>query len=85
MLAEAKNLGILSRIEVDTIIRRLWYFIKHYKTMDEINLSIKMMKCYLTHEDCQKIHLGEISRLTRNKIHESSYMVGNFLNTKFQE
>ena len=34
-----RNKDILNRIEIDIVVRWLWYFIKNYKTMEEVELS----------------------------------------------
>ncbi|KAL7539501.1 hypothetical protein ACHAXR_009346 [Thalassiosira sp. AJA248-18] len=70
LLANAKNINISSRIEVDVVVRWLWYFVKHYEDQSEIELSMMLMKHYLGDEDSQDDHIGQIPQDTRRKIME---------------
>jgi hypothetical protein len=63
---EKRNRDATSRIEIDLVVRWLWYFIKYYETEEEINLSMELLNFYLKEED-QSIHFGETSEVAREK------------------
>ena len=69
VLSEAKNHSVESRVEVDVIIRYMWYLIKHYEDANEVQCSLTFLKHYLSEED-QSEHFGEIKNSAREKIRE---------------
>mmetsp|Transcript_18532 Transcript_18532/g.44576 ORF Transcript_18532/g.44576 Transcript_18532/m.44576 type:complete len:336 (+) Transcript_18532:565-1572(+) len=47
----------------------MWYFIKNYKTMEEVELSAYFMEYYMTEVD-QTDHIATLDKITRSKILE---------------
>jgi len=64
-----RNKDILNRIEIDIVVRWMWYFIKNYKTMEEVELSAYFMEYYMTEVD-QTDHIATLDKITRSKILE---------------
>jgi len=64
-----RSKNILNRIEIDIVVRWLWYFIKNYKTMEEVELSAFLMEYYMTEVD-QTDHIAILKEDTRRKIME---------------
>ena len=67
MLAAAKNSSIFTRVEIDVVVRWLWYFIKHYEDEKEIQFSLNLLDFYLKEED-QSNHFGVIEESVRAKV-----------------
>ena len=69
ILDAAKDKDIFGRLEIDIIVRWMWYFIKYYKTMEEVEMSADMYNFYMTEED-QSEHIAALEAATRSKILE---------------
>ena len=69
MLDMERDAGIFGRLEIDIIVRWMWYFIKYYKTMEEVELSAFLLNYYMTEED-QSDHIGKLNEASRSKIVE---------------
>ncbi|EJK59564.1 hypothetical protein THAOC_20187 [Thalassiosira oceanica] len=54
LLKTVRDSGIENRAEIDAITRWLWYFIKHYETIEECNVAMKFLKFYLAEVDQSK-------------------------------
>ena len=67
-IAMAKDVSILARAEVDTIIRWMWYFARNYETEEEVKLASKLLIRYLS--DDQSKHICEIDESLRKKLRE---------------
>ena len=48
ILVHEKNKSILTRVEIDLIVKWLWYFIKHYENSDEVEFSMMLLNYYQT-------------------------------------
>ena len=68
-LCAVKTSNIMSRVEIDVIVRWLWYFVKHYINSDKIEFSTNLMDYYVTEED-QSGHFGQIPVDTWKLIHQ---------------
>ena len=75
VLAAAKNKSILARAEIDVFIRWMWYFAKHYETVEEINISAELLKLYMTEDQDSHfaVHEEEFRRLL-TEFMTSSYL-----------
>jgi len=67
MLDGEREKDILGRIEIYIIVRWMWYFIKNYKTMEEVELSTYFMEHDMT-EEGQTDHITTLKKITRSKI-----------------
>ena len=54
----ARKTSVRASIEVDTIVKWLWYFIKNYESKEEVDLAMKLMGYYLSEK--QDDHYGEM-------------------------
>jgi N-glycosylase/DNA lyase len=66
---EKRNRDATSRIEIDLVVRWLWYFIKYYETEEEINLSMELLNFYLKEKTSQYILVRQV-KLQERKIRE---------------
>ena len=69
MLDIERDKDILGRLEIDLIVRWMWYFIKNYKTMEEVELSAYLFEYYMTKKD-QVLHITTLQEANRTKIVE---------------
>ena len=69
ILDAAKDKDIFGRLEIDIIVRWMWYFIKYYKTKDEVELSAYLFHLYMT-EDDQSGHITKLEAACRSPIVE---------------
>lgn len=69
ILDHERNKSVYGRIEIDIIVNWMWYFIKHYKTMEEVEMSSFLLNLYLTEQD-QSQHAATLESATRSKIVE---------------
>ncbi|KAL7529078.1 hypothetical protein ACHAWF_002826, partial [Thalassiosira exigua] len=68
-LCQAKTSDIMCRVEIDTIVKWLWYLVKHYINEEEVNLSFELLVWYLSVED-QSHHFGKLEKKVRDIIKE---------------
>jgi len=73
-LSTVKKRSYKSAIEVDTIIKWLWYFIKYYESTEEVNFAYQLLDLYLTED--QTSHFGDIDDNVRQDIKE--FITKNF-------
>ena len=75
-IAKAKDRSILCRAEIEVFFFWMWYFSKFYETIEEINMTMKMLIYYLS--DDQSGHIA---------VHESSFRreLREFLTKSFFE
>ncbi len=59
--------SILGHIEIDVIVRWMWYFIKTYRTMEEVQMSAYFINWYMTEND-QTYHISSLDDGSRTKI-----------------
>ena len=64
-----RDKDIFGRVEIDIIVRWMWYFIKYYKNMGEVEMSAYLFNFYMTEED-QSEHITVLQSATRSKIVE---------------
>ena len=57
------------RIEIDVIVKWLWYFVKHYLNLEEIELSTIFMKYYVNEKD-ETHQFGQIPENTCSLINQ---------------
>ena len=69
ILDAEKDKDIFGRLEIDILVRWMWYFIKYYKSMEEVEVSAFMFNFYMTEED-QSEHITVLKSATRSKIVE---------------
>ena len=50
---------ISARAEIDVLIGWIWFFAKHYKTVEEINISAKLLKLYMTEDQTSHFAVHE--------------------------
>ena len=75
ILVHEKNKSIFTRVEIDLIVKWLWYFIKHYENSDEVEFSMMLLNYYLNEPD-QSLHFGQLEERTRSKLLE--YLAKSF-------
>ena len=68
-LSRTREKGYQSSVEVDTVVRWLWYFIKYYETPEEVNLSYELLKLYLS-DDPTLDHCNLIDEDVKSEIRE---------------
>ncbi|KAL7551652.1 hypothetical protein ACHAWF_014837 [Thalassiosira exigua] len=66
-ICEAKADSVLTRVEIDIIVKWLWYLVKYYVSDEEVALSFSLLSWYLGVED-QSYHFGRLKQETRSKI-----------------
>ncbi|KAL7524185.1 hypothetical protein ACHAWF_000847 [Thalassiosira exigua] len=74
-LCQAKTSNIMCRVEIDNIVKWLWYLVKYYINEEEVNLSFKLLVWYLSVED-QSHHFGKLEKNVRDIIKE--FLVKSF-------
>jgi len=67
ILDSERDKSILGRVEIDGIVRWMWYFIKHYRTMEEVEMSAYLFNWYMTEND-QSQHMTSLADTSRTKI-----------------
>lgn len=67
-ISAARKTGVSTSIEIDMIVRWLWYFIKYYECADEVDLAMMFLQHYLT--ESQDRHYGTISDDLRKEMRE---------------
>ena len=68
-LCALKSSNIMSRIEIDVIVKWLWYFVNHYLNLEEIVLSSILMKYYVNEKD-ETHRFGQIPEDTCSLINQ---------------
>ena len=68
-ISAARKSDVKTSVEIDVIIRWLWYFIKYYENEEEVNLAMRLLHYYLN-EDEQTNKYGEIPGDLRMDIKE---------------
>ena len=68
-LCAVKSSYIMLRIEIDVIMKWLWYFVKHYLNLEEIELSTILMNFYVNEKD-QTHRFGQIPEATCSLINQ---------------
>ena len=68
-LCAVKSSNIMLRIEINVIVKWLWYFVKHYLNSEEIKLSTILMKYYVNEKD-ETHHFGQIPENTCSLINQ---------------
>ena len=58
ILTSARTRSVESSIEVDVLVNWLWYFIKHYESLEEVEFSMTLLNKYLN--EGQKDHYGQL-------------------------
>ncbi|KAL7549107.1 hypothetical protein ACHAWF_012377 [Thalassiosira exigua] len=74
-ICEAKSDSILTRVEIDIIVRWMWYLVKYYVSDEEVEFSFNLLSWYISTED-QSFHFGKLKSATRSKIKE--FLVKSF-------
>ena len=69
LLDAARDKDIFGNVEIDVIVRWMWYFIKYYRNMEEVEMSAFFFNYYMTEED-QSDHITNLEAATRSKIVE---------------
>ena len=67
-LSATKKRSHQDSIEVDTIVKWLWYFIKYYESPEEVDFAYQLLDLYLTED--QSSHFGTIDDNVRQDIQE---------------
>ena len=62
-LSKKRTRALFPRVEIDLIVKWLWYFIKHYENSDEAEFSMVLLNYYLNEKD-QSLHFGELEDIT---------------------
>ena len=81
-MATEKEKNGFTRVEVSVFMKWVWYFIKYYENMDEVEFLMTLFNYYLTQEP--KNHFGELQLNTQKKLVNflaSSFFISN--NTSF--
>ena len=68
-LSRTRDKGYQSSVEVNTVVRWLWYFIKYYETPEEVKLSYELLKLYLS-DDPTLDHCNLIDEDMKSEIRE---------------
>ena len=76
LIQKVRDSSIANRVEVDVVIRWLWYFIKHYETEQEISLAMDFLSFYLSEPD-EMCRCGSISEPLRVELRD-------WITTKFE-
>ncbi|KAL7548079.1 hypothetical protein ACHAWF_011362 [Thalassiosira exigua] len=50
-ICEAKSDSILTRVEIDIIVRWMWYLVKYYVSDEEVEFSFTLLSWYISTED----------------------------------
>ena len=66
--AAARDKGIHSRVEVDMVLRFMWYFCKHYENNEQVDLALLLLDHYLKEDESE--HFGEIGEDLRKELRE---------------
>jgi len=73
-LISARKKDWKASIEIDVLIRWLWYFVKYYETAEEVNIATQLLHLYMNED--QSCHHGVIDETVRVDIR-------NFLSKSF--
>ena len=46
-----RDKSIFGSLEIDTIVTWMWYFIKHYNTIEEVECSAFLFNYYMTEKE----------------------------------
>ena len=57
-----------SSVEVDVVVRWLWYFIKYYESPEEVDLAYRLLSYYLNEDQAE--HHGDIEEDVRSAIRD---------------